>query len=388
MAAIVDRIRTTHAGALPRSPELTAMVRAKSEGRPYDPAEYERRLGQEVTAIVRRQAALGLDGVNDGELSKTSFLHYSMERIAGFEIQEYRPGGPQPLSIAARDLTKFREYFEAGHGGFVGAELPKSGPVCVGPLTYVGETELKRDIANFKAALDKTAVGEAWLPANSPGTLEHALRNAHYPGEEAYLEALGEVLRVEYKAITEAGLLLQIDDPDLPDGWLMYPEMTVPEYRRYAGLRVEALNHALRGIPREQIRLHVCWGSFKGPHQDDIPLRDIIDLIFKVKAASYSIEASNPAHEHEWQLFESVRLPEGAVLIPGVIGHCTDFIEHPDLVAQRLVRYAGLVGRENVIGSTDCGIGPRVKHPKIAWAKLGALVEGARRATKQLWGRA
>ncbi|HEX7439447.1 MAG TPA: epoxyalkane--coenzyme M transferase, partial [Caldimonas sp.] len=185
----------------------------------------------------------------------------------------------------------------------------------------------------------------------------------------------------------DAGFMLQIDDPDLPDGWLMYPSMTVAEYRKYAQLRVAALNHALRDIPREKIKLHVCWGSFKGPHQDDIPLRDIIDIVFSVRASAYSIEASNPAHEHEWNVFETVKLPQDAVLIPGVVGHCTDFIEHPELVAQRLVRYAKLVGRENVMGGTDCGIGSRVSHPKIAWAKLKAISDGAKLATKELWGR-
>jgi 5-methyltetrahydropteroyltriglutamate--homocysteine methyltransferase len=201
------------------------------------------------------------------------------------------------------------------------------------------------------------------------------------------LHGIADAMREEYRAIVEAGFLLQIDDPDLPDGWQMYPDMSVAEYRHYAELRVEALNYALSGIPREKIRLHVCWGSFHGPHENDIPLRDIVDIVFKVRAASYSIEASNPRHEHEWRVFENVRLPEGAVLIPGVVGHCTDFIEHPELVAERLVRYAKLVGRERVMAGTDCGLGPRVGHAKIAWAKLEALVEGARLASRELWGR-
>jgi len=194
-------------------------------------------------------------------------------------------------------------------------------------------------------------------------------------------------MREEYKAIVDAGFLLQIDDPDLPDGWQMYPEMSVAQYRKYATVRVDALNHALRGIPRERIRLHVCWGSFHGPHQQDIPLERIVDIIFRVRASSYSIEASNPCHEHEWRVFEDFKLPEGAVLIPGVVGHYSDFIEHPELVAERLVRYAKLVGRENVMGGTDCGLGPRVGHAKIAWAKLEALAAGARLATKRLWPR-
>jgi len=228
---------------------------------------------------------------------------------------------------------------------------------------------------------------EAFLSANTPGTIEHWLRNEHYADEEAFVYAIAEAMREEYKAIVGAGFLLQIDDPDLPDGWQMYPGMSVAEYRKYATMRVDALNHALRGIPRERIRLHVCWGSFHGPHQHDIPLERILDIIFRVRASQYSIEASNPCHQHEWRVFEDHELPEGATLIPGVVGHYSDFIEHPELVAERLVRYAKLVGRENVMGGTDCGLGPRVGHAKIAWAKLEALAAGARIATKRLWPR-
>lgn len=258
---------------------------------------------------------------------------------------------------------------------------------CVAPLQYVGHAALKEDLENFRAALGGVKVEEAFLPANTPGTIEHWLRNEHYPSDEAFVYAIAEAMREEYKAIVDAGFLLQIDDPDLPDGWQMYPEMSVADYRKYAAVRVEALNHALRDIPKDRVRLHVCWGSFHGPHQNDIPLRDIIDLIFRVRAQSFSIEASNPRHEHEWRVFEEFKLPEGAVLIPGVVGHCTDFIEHPELVTERLMRYAKLVGRENVMAGTDCGLGPRVGHATIAWAKLTSLAEGARLATKQLWGK-
>ena len=380
-----DRIKTTHAGTLPKSAELASLVRAKAERRSYDAAELDRRLRSEVADVVKRQAEIGIDSVNDGEMSKTTFMHYVLDRMSGIEVREWKPGMPTTLSIAERDLIKFREYFEAGHGGFAATAPQKTVPLCVGPMKYVGHAALKQDIDNFKAALKGVAVEDAFLPANTPGTLEHALRNVHYKSDEDYLEALADVLHEEYKAITDAGLTLQLDDPDLPDGWAIFPDFTVADYRRYANLRIEALNHALRDIPREKVRLHVCWGSFHGPHQDDIPLKEIVDLIFKVKASSYSIEASNPAHEHEWTVFETAKLPDGADLIPGVIGHATDFVEHPELVAQRLVRYAKLVGRENVMGGSDCGIGTRVKHPKIAWAKLGALVEGARLATKQLW---
>jgi 5-methyltetrahydropteroyltriglutamate--homocysteine methyltransferase len=285
--------------------------------------------------------------------------------------------------MTARDEIKFPEYFtETRRARYTGGAVL---PVCTGKLRYVGQAELQRDLDNFRAALSGVAVAGAFLPANTPGTIEHWLANEHYANDEAFLFAIAEAMRTEYEAIVNAGFLLQIDDPDLPDGWACRPELTVPQYRDYAALRVDALDHGLRNIPREKVRLHVCWGSFHGPHHDDIPLKDIIDLIFRVHAGSFSIEASNPCHEHEWRVFEEVKLPEGATLIPGVVGHCTDFIEHPDLVAERLVRYARLVGRENVLAGTDCGLGTRVGHPSICWAKFDSLVEGARRASKILW---
>jgi 5-methyltetrahydropteroyltriglutamate--homocysteine methyltransferase len=230
-------------------------------------------------------------------------------------------------------------------------------------------------------------VVEPFLPAIAPGTIEHWMRNRYYPNDEMYLSAIAKAMREEYQAIVQAGFLLQIDNPDLPDAWQIHPQLSVAEYRKFAELRVEALNHALRDIPPERVRLHVCWGRYHGPHKYDIPLKDIVDLILKVRAEGYSIEASNPRHEHEWRVWEDVRFPEGKVLIPGVVGHATDFIEHPELVAERLVKYARLVGRENVIAGTDCGLGGRVGHPQIVWAKFEALAEGARLATQQLWGR-
>lgn len=386
MANNEHRIRVTHAGALPRSPDLAKQVWAKADGRPYDPASLARDLRAGLAEIVRHQVDLGIDSINDGELSKTSFTQYCAGRLTGFETRPFQPGrDPEPLSIGARDIRKFREYFAAGHAKFITLDPPKSVFICNAPLRYVGHAELQEDIANFKEALAGVDYGEAYMPANTPGTIEHWLRNEHYATDEEYLEAIANCMREEYRAIVEAGFRLQIDDPDLPDGWLMYPDMSVAEYRKYARLRVEALNHALRDIPREKIRLHVCWGSFHGPHQDDIPLKDIADLIFRVRASEYSIEASNPAHEHEWIVFQKAKLPQGAKLIPGVVGHCTDFIENPELVAQRLLRYAKLIGRDNVMAGTDCGLGPRVKEGKIAWAKLGALAEGALLATKELW---
>ena len=387
MERSADRILTTHAGSLPRSDELREAIYARAEGRPHDREALARRLKSEVAEVVRQQIACGLDSVNDGELGKTSFTNYVRERLSGFEPRQYKPGeGPAPLSITGRDRLKFPEYFD-GKGRFAGWGPSMSQVFCVAPLTYVGHAALKEDLENFKAALRGVSVAEAFLTANTPGTIEHWLRNEHYPSDEAFVYAIAEAMREEYKAIVDAGFLLQIDDPDLPDGWQMYPAMSVADYRKYAAVRVEALNHALTDIPRERVRLHVCWGSFHGPHEHDIPLRGIIDLIFRVRAHSFSIEASNPRHEHEWRAFEDCKLPEGAVLIPGVVGHCTDFIEHPELVAERLVRYAKLVGRENVMAGTDCGLGPRVGHGTIAWAKLTSLAEGARLATKQLWGK-
>jgi len=386
-----NRILTTHAGSLPRSDALRELVFARAEGRAYDRDALAGRLKNEVGEIVRQQIACGVDSVNDGELGKTNFNNYVRERLAGFESRPYVPGkSPEPLSIAGRELAKFPEYFAAGgrgFGAFAGSGPSRPQVFCVAPLKYIGHAALKDDLDNLGAALQGAKAHTAFLSANTPGTIEHWLRNEHYPDEEGFVYAIAEAMREEYKAIVDAGFLLQIDDPDLPDGWQMYPEMSVADYRKYATMRVDALNHALRGLPRERIRLHVCWGSFHGPHQHDIALERIIDLIFRVRASGYSIEASNPCHQHEWRVFEDHELPEGAVLIPGVVGHYSDFIEHPELVAERLVRYANLVGRENVMGGTDCGLGPRVGHAKIAWAKLEALAAGARLASQQLWPR-
>ena len=388
MIRSIDRILTTHAGALPRSDELRRMILARAEGQPHEESALAARLKSEVAEVVRKQIACGIDSVNDGELGKSNFTNYVRERIAGIETRDYRPGvDPAPLDITARDLRQFPVYFGAGKGTLTGAAMRKRLSCCVAPLNYVGHEALKEELDGFRSALQGMKVAEAFLPANTPGTVEHWLRNEHYRTEEEFVQGIAEALRDEYQGIVDAGFLLQIDDPDLPDGWQMYPDMSVREYRRYATLRVDAINHALRDIPREKVRLHVCWGSFHGPHRNDIPLGDIIDIIFRVRASSYSIEASNPVHEHEWRVFEQVKPPEGAVLIPGVVGHCCDFIEHPELVAQRLLRYAKLLGRENVMGGTDCGLGPRVGSSEIAWAKLEALAQGARLASRRLWMR-
>src|SRR5437762_5673095 len=344
-----DRILTTHAGSLPRPADLRELVVARTNGQPYDAAALDRRLTEAVAEVVKQQIECGLDIVNDGELSKFNFTDYVRERIAGYELRS--SSGRRRLSIIARDEKKFAGYFAANaRAQSLG---PPTMPVCVAPLRYVGQADLKKDIDNFTAALTGMSPAGAFLPANSPGTIEHWMANEHYKTDEEFVFAIADTMNEEYRAIVEAGFLLQIDDPDLPDGWNCLPDITLPEYRKYATMRVDALNHALRGIPRKKARLHVCWGRFHGQAPDDIPLSDIIDLIFRVNAGSYSIEASNPCHEHEWRIFEEVKLPDGASLVPGVVGHCSDFIEHADLIAERLVRYARLLGRDNVLAGTD-----------------------------------
>jgi 5-methyltetrahydropteroyltriglutamate--homocysteine methyltransferase len=376
-----ERILTTHAGSLARPDALRALLTAKDDAAPYDAAALDAQVRDAVAGVVRQQMAVGLDVVNDGEQSKRNFTTYARERLGGIEERGLRPGERVLAQIYGRDAAEFPEFF-AGRGNLAGREA-----VCTGPLTYIGQRAVEADIANFRAALTGVEPAEAFLPAVAPGTIEHWLRNEHYATDEAYLAAIADAMKVEYDAIVRAGFLLQIDDPDLADAWQIHPHMRVGEYQKFAALRIEALNHALRDIPPERVRFHVCWGSYHGPHKHDLPLRDLTDLLLAIRAEAYSIEASNPRHDHEWRVWENVKLPDGKILIPGVVGHASDFVEHPELVAERLEKYARLVGRENVIAGTDCGLGTRVGHPKIAWAKFEALVEGARLATGRLWGR-
>jgi 5-methyltetrahydropteroyltriglutamate--homocysteine methyltransferase len=384
MKRSTERILVTHAGTLPRPADLMEMLVAKNEGKVYDQAAYTKRVRSAVAGAVQKQIECGVDIVNDGELGKSNFSRYTRERLSGFVE---KPAGPdhKPTSIFGRDAVEFPEYFNRGGRTSIGHHARVFS--CIEPLKYVGHDSVTADIDHFKAALQSGQVTEAFLPAVAPGTMEHWMKNQYYPTNEAYLFAIADAMHEEYKAIVDAGFILQIDDPDLADAWQMYPQMSVAEYRKYQELRIEALNHGLRDLPIDRVRFHMCWGSYHGPHKYDIPLRDIADLILKVRAGAYSIEASNPCHEHEWRVWQEVKFPEEKIYIPGVVGHYSDFIEHPQAIADRLVQYAKLIGRENVIAGTDCGIGSRVGHPQVAWAKFQSMAEGARLATKQLWGR-
>jgi 5-methyltetrahydropteroyltriglutamate--homocysteine methyltransferase len=389
MKRSTGRILTTHAGSLPRPPGIREEVSATERGGTPRSGygELAARVRGAVADVVARQAACGIDSVNDGEIGKSNFTWYAVSRLGGLEVRARTSGEMLPQSgISGRDREEFPGYFETT-SGFSARLGPPPEVACVAPLTYAGQAAVQGDIDGLRAALADVSVEEAFLSAVAPGTIEHWLRNDHYPSDEAHVYAIAEAIGEEYRAIVDAGFLLQVDDPDLFDAWQMYPAMTVAEYRRFAEVRVDALNHALRGIPPERVRLHVCWGSYHGPHKHDLALSEVVDLMLRVEAGAYSVEASNPRHDHEWRVWEDVALPDGKVLIPGVVGHASDFIEHPRLVADRLVRFGRLVGRERVIAGTDCGLGGRVGHDEIAWAKLAALAEGARLASEELWGR-
>jgi 5-methyltetrahydropteroyltriglutamate--homocysteine methyltransferase len=385
------RILTTHVGSLPRPDRLRQLLVARDDGLPYDPAAFEAAVTDAVHEAIQLQVAHGIDIVSDGEQSKRSWSTYARERLGGHEPRP-RPEGYQSYSIFTRDAADFAAYFEVfgpgrgpnTRGGITSSGAAPRADTCVAPLTYTGQAQLQRDIDNLRAALLGVTVEEAFMSAVSPGTIEHWLRNEYYKDDEEYVYAIADAMRVEYEAIVDAGFVLQIDDPDLADAWQMHPEMDVPAYRKHAALRIEALNHGLRNIDPSRVRLHVCWGSYHGPHKYDIEMRDIIDIVLQTRAQGFAIEAANPRHAHDWQAWQDARLPDGLLLIPGVVGHDTDFIEAPELVADRIERYARIAGRENVIAGTDCGLGPRVGHPEIAWAKFDSLAEGARIATQRL----
>ena len=419
------RILTTHAGALPRPDDLLALNAERTGGfrlKPEATTIHQQRLRDAVQDVVNLQTQFGLDIVNDGEFGKAmrtrldygAWISYVIERFTGFEDVNAadsggrpsdgdgrgRPSG-RPFDDATikpgsfknrRDRQAFSEvYADIDREMFGGGPRPMGRPI-VGPVSYRGHDALRADIENLRAALDSSGVvsafrrtaSDVFMTSPAPGTFGRD-QNRCYGTQEEFLFAVADALTVEYRAITDAGFILQIDDPGMAENWdAMDPSVTIEEYRAYARLCIDALNHALSGIPQDRVRYHMCWGSWHGPHLTDIPLRDIVDLLLTIRAGAYSLEAGNVRHEHEWKVWRDVKLPEGRLLIPGVVSHATNVVEHPELVADRIVQYAQLVGRENVIAGTDCGLGGRI-HASLAWAKLQSLVEGARLASQQLW---
>jgi 5-methyltetrahydropteroyltriglutamate--homocysteine methyltransferase len=382
-----ERILTTHVGSLIRPPALQDFLRAKQAGKPYDPAAYQECLTDSVAEVVRKQAEVGIDVISDGEFGKSiSWSQYVLERLSGFERRPIKPGS-NPF-MRGVDRERFAEFYAELDAREAVATTTEA--VCVGPISYTGQAELQRDIDNFKAALKSVNVTEAFLPVAAPASVIPDRRNEYYKTEEDLIHAIGAAMRTEYRMIIDAGFVLQLDDARAA---VTYDRMVPPggfaDYRKWLALQVEVLNEAIAGLPPDRIRYHVCWGSWPGPHTTDVGLKDIVDLVLAMKVGAFVIEGANPRHEHEWRVWETAKLGPDQVLIPGVISHATNVVEHPELVAERVVRLARLVGRENVIAGTDCGFaqGPfyRRVHPSIMWAKLDALAQGARLASKQLW---
>jgi 5-methyltetrahydropteroyltriglutamate--homocysteine methyltransferase len=390
---MTDRILTTHVGSLVRPPELVDFIRTVENGEPYEPHAFEELLRRSVAEVVRRQAEVGIDIVSDGEFGKTwTWAWYVRDRLGGFEERPWGPEGEREPARTGKDRREFAEFYAEYVAQYqTGAGFRQRGQwVCVGPIEYQGQAAIQRDIDDLKAAAVAAGVLDAFLPVAAPASVMPVRTDEYYASEEEFLFALADALNQEYRAVVDSGLRIQIDDAFLATMYdTMVPPGTLQEYREWAELRIEVLNRALQGIPEERSRYHVCWGSWNGPHTGDVALRDIVDLILKVRVGGYSLEQANPRHEHEWHVWEDVELPEAKVLYPGVISHATNVVEHPELVAERIVRLANLVGRERVVASTDCGFAqtPFVQrvHPSIVWAKLGALAEGARLATKTLW---
>ena len=399
-----SHILTTQAGSLPRPDDLIELNRARQAGESQDERDYQTRLSTAVGEVVRRQKATGIDVPGDGEYGKAmgqrvnygAWWSYSFQRLGGLELgmelyripaQRSEPGRVRLTSFSdRRDRALFPAAYadpESGvstNRGGPGMRLP----VCRGPLVYTGQEAIQADVARMKAALAATGVDEGFMTSIAPGSASR-IGNEYYKTDEEFIFACAEAMREEYKAILDAGLVLQLDDPAIAENWdMINPAPPVAEYRKLSMIRVEALNHALRGLPRDRIRFHLCWGSWHGPHVTDIPLRDIVDVMLAVDCQAYSFEAGNVRHEHEWKVWREVKLPDDRILIPGVVSHATNVVEHPELVADRIARFASLVGRERVIAGTDCGLGGRV-HPDIAWAKLAALAEGAALASRQLY---
>jgi 5-methyltetrahydropteroyltriglutamate--homocysteine methyltransferase len=410
MKRSADRLLTTHTGSLRKPVELRALLSQRQAGElsPEEQETLHHGVHDAVADVVQRQVEVGLDIVDDGEVSKSSFFNYVGSRLGGLER---RPGALKlhrlpPWSVESglvrsrhardtylastespghyrSDIAEFHEFARAQQSGNLGGVAT----YCVGPVTLTDPSAVRTDIANLKAALETAQVAEVFMPAVSPGMVARTVRNEYYPDEERFLHAIADAMRDEYEAITAAGFILQLDCPDLASGANTdYADLSVGEFRKVVELHVEALNYAVRAIPPEQIRIHVCWGGYEGPHHRDIALRDVIDLVLKCNAVGVSVEAANPRHAHEWKVWQEVKLPDGKVLIPGVVDDKTNFVEHPELVADRLVQYAGLVGRENVIAAPDCGFSGGRCSPDIVWAKLRTLVEGAQIASERLWG--
>jgi 5-methyltetrahydropteroyltriglutamate--homocysteine methyltransferase len=390
MKRSTSRILTTHVGSLIRPDALQEFLRARQSGKPYDQAAYDKCLADSVAEVVGRQAQAGIDVVSDGEFGKSiSWSQYVLERLNGFERRPIKHGTVNPFARGA-DRTRFAEFYSELDARETPATISES--ICTGPITYTGQAALQRDIDNFKAALKGVNVAEGFLPVAAPASVIPDRKNEYYTSDEECLQAIAEAMRTEYRMIVDAGFILQLDDARTAVTFdRMVPPGTFQDYRKWVAMHVDLLNHALEGIPEDRVRYHVCWGSWPGPHTTDVPLKDIVDLILKVRVGAYVIEGANPRHEHEWKVWREAKLPDGRVLVPGVISHATNIVEHPELVAERIVRLADLVGRENVIAGTDCGFaqGPfyRRVHPSIMWAKLEALSEGARLASQELWGR-
>lgn len=388
MERSTNRILTTHVGALQRPSDLSTMMAEHGEWAP----QVTGRLRHAVSDVVARQAGLGIDVVDDGEFGKTVWMWYVRDRLDGIEARDWSEADEPYLK--GRDREQFAEFY-----AWVDANASLFGymedsyffgpiatqPVVTGAIAYRPEA-VTRDIDNLTAALKDHAVTEAFMPVVAPGSIEVGLANEHYANRDDLMRALADAIAEEYRAIIDAGFILQVDDAWLPTAWDRSPEFDLASYRRYAGESIEVLNHALAGLPEDRIRYHLCWGSWHGPHAHDVPLRDIIDIVLRVRAGGYVIEAANSRHEHEYHLWEDVALPEGKVLVPGVVTHATNIVEHPELVAERICRYAERVGRNNVIAGADCGFGSRI-HPQLGWAKLSALVEGATLASDRLWHR-
>ncbi len=386
MKRSTDRILTTHVGSLPRPDDLFAMMAARMDGEPVDERAYAERVGTAVKDCIRQQVEIGIDVVNDGEMGKPSFITYAASRLGGLEKRE----GKRPSPFAtSRETASFPEFYQSEGAAQVSAKRRRALTVCTGPIKYKGHAALKADLDTLKAAFSGSGAAEAFVPAIAPSNVEATTPNEYYPTAEAYVFAIAEAMREEYKAIVDAGFLLQIDDPFLVTYYITRPDLDVAACRKWAEVRVEALNTALAGLPEDRIRFHTCYSINMGPRIHDLQLKDIIDIILKVRAGAYSFEAANPRHEHEWEDWRHARLDGDKVLIPGVITQSTVLVEHPELVAQRLARFAEVVGRERVMAGADCGFasfaGSNEVHPTIVWAKLKALVEGARIASRRLW---